>query len=347
MSGSGASGGRIWYLEWLRLFACLAVVLIHCFTTLLDNATVADVGVPRALGWTELLVVLCRWAVPVFLMITGALLLDPGREVGWPRVRAYFTRIAAVLLTFGTLFALMELVFELRSFTPAIIPTSVMNVLQGRSWAHLWYLYDLLGVYLLLPLLRPFVAGAGRRDLERMLLILFLFSLVVPTVNSALGLSLDTLVWLGSSVFYVLLGWYLRSYDVSSGPACALGAVGTVVTAGIAAFGILSNGSYLSWAWSPSSPLVSAQAVAVFLVARSRLDSPMRPGGFPATVASLSFALYVVHPVFANLLYKVLDWAAAPLPPLVFELATFVVVLVPSLALAELVRRLPLIGRCL
>lgn len=347
MSDSAVPRGRIWYLEWLRLFACLAVVLIHCFTTLLDNATVAEVGVPRALGWTELLVILCRWAVPVFLMITGALLLDPTREVGWPKVRVYFLRIAAVLLAFGTVFALMELAFETKSFIPAMIPTSLMSVLQGRSWAHLWYLYDLLGIYLLLPLLRSFAASAGRRDLERMLLVLFLFALVVPTVNSALGLSLDTLVWLGSSVFYVLLGWYLRSCDVPVVPACALGAAGTIAAAGIAALGILSSGLYLSWAWSPSSPLVAAQAVAVFLIAKSRADVPMRPGGLPATVASLSFALYVVHPVFANLLYKVLGWASAPLPPLVFELATFAGVLLPSLALAALAKRLPVIGRCL
>lgn len=347
MSDSVISRSRIWYLEWLRLFACIAVVLIHCFATLLDNATVAEIGIPRALGWTEFLVILCRWAVPVFLMITGALLLDPARKVDWRKVRAYCIRISVVLLTFGTAFALMELVFEARALAPTMILTSVMNVLQGHSWAHLWYLYDLLGVYLLLPLLRPFVMSAGRRDLERMLLVLLIFALIVPTVNSALGIALDTLMWLGSSVFYVLLGWYLRSFDVPASSACILGAVGTIVVAGIAAFGVLSNGSYLSWAWSPSSPFVAAQAAAVFLIAKVRFDSPMRAGGLPATVASLSFALYVVHPVFANLLYKVFDWAVAPLPPLVFELVTFAAVFVPSLALAALVRRLPLIGRYL
>lgn len=215
--------GKIWYLEWLRAFACLAVVLIHSFTTLLDNATVAEVGVSRALAWTEVLVVFCRWAVPVFLMVTGALLLDPSREVGWGKVRRYVLRVVAVLLTFGVAYALMEIVFDSRSFEPSMIPAAVLNVLQGRGWAHFWYLYDLLGVYLLLPLLHPFASASSERDLRAMLVVLFAFSLAVPTVNAASGLELEPLIWFGSSVFYVLLGRYLSSCESPVAPVAIAG----------------------------------------------------------------------------------------------------------------------------
>ena len=143
MMGAAAApinpSSRVWYLDWLRAFACLAVVLIHCFATLLDNSTVGEVGVGRALAWTEILVICCRWAVPVFLMITGSLLLDPGRNVTWPKVRGYVGRIAGVLLTFGTLFALIEIVFDARSFNVLMLPQALLRVLQGQGWAHLWY----------------------------------------------------------------------------------------------------------------------------------------------------------------------------------------------------------------
>lgn len=223
--------GKIWYLEWLRVFACLAVVLIHSFATLLDNSSVAEVGMPRALVWTEILVVFCRWAVPVFLMVTGALLLDPSREIGWRKVGRYVSRVVAVLLTFGFMYALMEIVFNSRSLKASMIPIAILNVLQGRGWNHFWYLYDLLGVYLLLPLLRSFASIASERDLRAMLAVLFAFSLTLPTVNAASGLELESLIWLGASVFYVLLGYYLNSYEVPTAPVVIAGVASVAVQA--------------------------------------------------------------------------------------------------------------------
>lgn len=337
--------GKLWWVEWLRVFGCVAVVLIHCFATLLDNATVAEIGLTRAFVWTEVLVICCRWAVPAFLMVTGALLLDPAHEIGLPKVRGYVGRMAGVLLTFGTLFALMELVFDARSFSLAMLPEALLDVLQGRGWAHMWYIYDLLGVYLLLPVLRAFSAGSDERSYDIVLCVLFMLSLVVPTVNAATGLSLDTLVWLGSSVFYVLLGWRLRSRPLPLTPSVLAGAAGTVAGALVAGGGIAVLGSYCSWAWVSSSPLVALQAASVFTLAQGLLDRPMKEGGPAMLVASLSFGIYVLHPVVANLLYKALGWASVPLPPVAFEFVTFAIVFGGGLVLAACAKRLPVVGR--
>lgn len=64
-------------------------------------------------------------------------------------------------------------------------------------------------------------------------------------------------------------------------------------------------------------------------------------------IAACSFAVYVVHPVFANLLYKALGWAFVPLPPVLFEVATYLAILLPSLALSFVLKKTPLIGRIL
>lgn len=226
-----SSGKRVWYLDWLRVFACLSVVLIHCLTTYMDNVSMSELGVGRAVAWTELHVMLTRWAVPAFFIITGAILLDPQKEVGWRKVGGYALRMFGVLLSFGTLFSLMELVFVAGGVHLEMIPQAVANVLQGRSWAHLWYLYDLIGIYLLLPLLRGFVSSSERKGMETLLAILFAFSVVLPTINDAFGLSLETFVWLGFPVFYVLLGWYLRKYEVPLLETVALGAAGLVSSA--------------------------------------------------------------------------------------------------------------------
>ena len=341
------TGNRVWYLDWLRAFACLAVVLIHCLTIYLDNTSVAEVGEVRAIVWTEIHVVFARWAVPVFLMITGALLLDPNRNIGWVKVRGYVARMAVVLVVFGTFFALMELVFSQGSFKVSMIAAAVVKVFQGESWSHLWYLYDLIGIYLLLPILRAFVARCGERDYWIALGILFVCSLVLPTINSAIGLSLETFVWLGFSVFYVLLGWYLRAFDVSIRIMVPLGIACLVAVVVVAGGGVVMTGGYQRWSWEPASPFIAIWATALFVAAKRFVDRPLRKGGVFETLASLSFAVYLLHPVFANLLYKALDWGPKILPPGLFEIVTYAVVLFGALAAALVVKRLPLIGRCL
>lgn len=255
--------GRVWCFDWLRVSGCVAVVLIHCFATLLDNAPIGEVGVGRALAWTEILVIGCRWAVPVFFMITGALLLDPTRELGLQKVRRYVGRMAGVLLTFGTLYALMELVFDARSLSAGMIPEAILDVLQGRGWAHMWYLYDLVGIYLLLPILRAFAASSDERAYDAVLCVLFAFSLCVATVNAATGVCLETFVWIGSSAFYVLLRWRLRIRPLPLRKIAIVGVFGTLTSAFIAGWGIVVADRYLSWAWAPASPFVALQAAAV------------------------------------------------------------------------------------
>ena len=339
---------RIWFLDWIRVFGCLAVVLLHCLVSLSNNMPMEELGVTRALVWTEVMVFLTRWAVPAFLMITGALLLDPNRSIGKRKLRSYVARIGTVLLVFGTAFSLMEYIYTERTLNVQMILASLMDLIQGKGWGHLWYLFDLLGIYLLLPMFRAFIARHDdRKSLELLLKVLFMLTLVVPTVNRAFDLSIDTLIWLNSSAFYVFLGWYLMRYEVPLTPVVAFGTLGISIAAFIAAVGILVCGSYLSWAWETSSPLIAPWAAMVFVLAKKRANRPMKSGGLAITLSTLSFAIYVLHPVIVNFMYKILDLTPDFLPPIVFEASAFAVVVLLSMFASMIARRLPVIGKCL
>ena len=341
------TAGKVWYLEWLRLAACLAVVLTHCFVTLLDNATIDEVGVLRSLCWTELLVVACRWAVPVFLMVTGALLLNPRKEIDAKKLSGYFFRILIVLLSFGTAYALIEIIFNAKALEWTMIPMAIARVLQEKSWAHLWYLYDLLGIYLVLPLLRSFVAERSQKEMRNFLIALFIFSLIVPTINSATGLEIKSLIWLGSSVFYVLLGWYLSAFDHHFSAFARLGILSLLAEIVLAAWGVCDLRTYLYWVWSPSSPFVACWASTLFLFFKGNVDRPMRVGRLAESVTKHSFAIYLVHPIFANLLYKGLGWTPSMLPAGIFELVSFFLIFTLSYLLSIILKRIPVLRRYL
>ena len=56
----------------------------------------------------------------------------------------------------------------------------------GPPWYHLWYLYMLIGLYLLTPIYRIFVKNAEEKDIRYLLILFFLFGLVLPFLKKVL-----------------------------------------------------------------------------------------------------------------------------------------------------------------
>lgn len=74
-------------------------------------------------------------------------------SITYKQAMKYFVRMALLLVMFGTVFAWMELVFTTHRFSIAMIGQGLVNMFAGETWKHLWYLYMLLGIYLILPAL--------------------------------------------------------------------------------------------------------------------------------------------------------------------------------------------------
>jgi len=75
---------RIMAFSWIRVLGCLAIVILH-------TANVAEILYRDQISYANrtitMGVVYCMmWAVPSFLMVTGALLLDPEREISLKKI---------------------------------------------------------------------------------------------------------------------------------------------------------------------------------------------------------------------------------------------------------------------
>ncbi|MDY5272483.1 MAG: acyltransferase [Tractidigestivibacter sp.] len=204
--------------EWARGFAAAMVVLLHVTQGIMANYPISVIGKSRAIVWTVTQFLLTRWAVPVFLMIPGALLLNPEKQTSWKDVWRYERRVALVLAAFGYIFCLMEQYAGTRQLSPELFGISALNLLSGRSWSHLWYLYAMMGIYVLLPMVKAYASSVGPEDLRIFLIILFVLTVCIPSLNSALSTAIDTLIWLPSYLFYFLLGYYAFNYIDSTPP---------------------------------------------------------------------------------------------------------------------------------
>lgn len=330
------------WFEWARALGALAVVALHAM-----RATELAPGLAAAhpsLFWVEGIVQipLARWAVPVFFMMSGALILDPGREMPLRKVGRYIWRMAFILLTVGFAFCLMETVAKnpgptgAYALTPPMVGTAFLHLLQGKSWDHLWYLYALMGLYLLTPVLRPFVRDASRRELGLAVLLAWVLLALVPAANLVLGVRLYRFVTLDASVAYYLAGYYAYNY---------LELDWRVVAVGLASLALaclpnaLSLGSLAGVLSLPQYGVIMPYALLVFLLLRRALDVPIERHPVVRALARDSFGIYLIHPLFGHLAIWFLDCQVLYVPAL--QAGIFAVGVLGSVVLTRALRLLP------
>lgn len=282
------------FLDVLRWTAAAMVIMLHVVSGI---STLPDIQMTRRqLDIYYTIKALMTTGVPLFLMISGSLLLNPDKPISVRRIfDHYLRRVLLSLLLFGTVFAIMELVMTENSFSPYVIWKGFLNMVSGKSWAHMWYLYELAGLYLATPLLKAAITCGGVRLLRYGVLLGFLFSSLIPFIKQTAGFELGiTYPFSGIYLLYYVSGYYLLRY-VKGSPRLYL------FLSAAAAAAITADTMFLKlFRISYDSPLIVLLAAGLFLsAANSRVRIP-----WMSHHRNLCFGIYLLHPVFLNLFYK-------------------------------------------
>ena len=298
---NGLSGPRKQFLDVLRVLATCAVVLMHVLTGATD-VTDASI-VPEYRSLLRSVMDLVTWCVPIFLLISGYLFLNPERTLTYPvMIKKYCRRIALAILLFGVPYAASELVVAERTFRIRMIPEALKMTLMGHTWSHMWYLYLILFLYLITPLLKKVLRVLPVWGVAAVMAVIFLGSSVAPFLNKVLDVnSIPVLPDGGVYFLYYLCGYFfaVREVCVDKGrnvwltAAVAVLALGMILSRTLAGFSIQMAYNY---------PFTVLLAVLLFAAGWNgsikKYRIPWQEAG------ALSFAVYLVHPVYVNLLYK-------------------------------------------
>lgn len=313
---------EVW-IEKLRALAAVAVVLIHVVQGTFVNGTE---GVPlyRCLFDTSLLMSITAWAVPVFVMISGYLLLNPEKDLPVKKVKKYIGKILLILVTLGLGFCLIESFLSYRSKGLwIVVKDAVVNLISGRSWAHMWYLYMLLGLYVLTPVLRAFVKEATEETARFVMVSLFVLTIVVPTVNRIFGSSV-TNFYLSPFpyVFYYLFGHYVTKLRISERSGYITGGIAFTVCVLLSALDIQAK----HWIFDYDNVFLALLSMCIFFVAYQKKERPIRNERLAKMVhyvSGASFCIYLLHPLFLNVLNKGLGVMVTRFPVVLGELLFF------------------------
>ena len=353
---NGLSRPRKQFLDVLRVLATCAVVLMHVLTGATDVTDASIVPEYRSLLLSVMDLV--TWCVPIFLLISGYLFLNPERTLTYPvMIKKYCRRIALAILLFGVPYAASELVVAERTFRIRMIPEALKMTLTGHTWSHMWYLYLILFLYLITPLLKKVLRVLPVWGVGTVMAVIFLGSSVAPFLNKVLDVnSIPVLPDGGVYFLYYLCGYFfaVREVCVDKGrnvwltAAVAVLALGMILSRTLAGFSIQMAYNY---------PFTVLLAVLLFAAGWNRSIKKHRIPWQEA--GALSFAVYLVHPVYVNLLYKfvkitpftVLEQCgvqsvAAGQAVLILLLAAFcLVVLALATATAWVLRKIPVLRK--
>lgn len=176
------------------------------------------VGTPywtAALAWASF----SHAGVPLFLMASGALLLDPARDLSLKKLYTRnFLRLLTALLFWASCCQVLQLALDGDLTLPALVH-GAKKVLLFRHEGPLYYLHIMLLVYAFLPCTRLIVRHGTRQELEYCLLLWFALGIVFPTVKPfwpftlLRGIPLKWQMNLAyASIGYTLWGRYLTAY---------------------------------------------------------------------------------------------------------------------------------------
>ncbi|MDR3693597.1 acyltransferase family protein [Mucilaginibacter sp.] len=200
-------------IDWisnLRLIALYAVIILHCSSPLLG-----DYGkVPMADWWSaDFLNALTRFAVPAFVMITGALLLPREYEIG-SFLKKRLSRVVIPFIFWSLVYVWYSWYNEEITFGGDVWADirQVLHLLKTGSAYHLWYVYMLIGLYFFIPVIGKFVRNASEKELVYFLAVWFGVMLITQPYLMRYNPSVDMHYFAGFAG-YLVFGYYLANKD--------------------------------------------------------------------------------------------------------------------------------------
>ncbi len=139
---------RNYSMDILRILAILIVILFHVSYPFWDNAFSSN-------QWIKALFpdAISRWGVPVFVMISGAFMLqkEVSLKVLWTK---YIKRLAILLVCWNVIYHIPD--FKSMSFS---VKEIIAIFFSSGDGYHLWFLYMLISIYVIIPILKRIVDG--------------------------------------------------------------------------------------------------------------------------------------------------------------------------------------------
>ena len=364
---------RIIYLDFLKVIAIFLMVANHC----VDNVTPAERALPWYNLWGSVYNSFTRPAIPLFMMVTGILLLPTKMDMG----SFYKKRLSRVLIPFLVWSVLYNLfpwftgllncdpetihVFFKWADTSQAFGDALRNILMipfnfSAFAVQMWYVYLLIGIYLYIPVFSAWVEKSDKRS-QRIFLAIWAVSLFVPYLRNYLTENLfGECSWNEFGLFYyfagfsgyMLLGYHLVKYplQMSKVSKYALAAIAFAIGYAVTLIGFKNatavegqSEAMVELFFTYCSPNVALMTFAIFLIGKDLRFENKRVNRFISQFSICTFGIWMCHYFFVGPVF--LLFKSCEMPVLLKVFLENILVLLASFALVYLVRSTGTFGK--
>ena len=339
---------NIGWIDALRITACVTVVFAHCC-----DPFVAQFDANRGMFLTGVFLgSLTRPCVPLFVMMTAVLLLPIKQDnnygefcrkrIGRLLTPLFFWSIALPLLAFCYFTYInpdtANLQLSADEYTASNLITRLYTFIFNFNFdtIPLWYLYMLIGLYLIMPIINAWLVNAERKEIRQLLriwgvtLLLPYIKMVAPALGykgnyGHMGILGEcdwnvygTFYYVSGFIGYMILAYYLKKYPLQwnwkkMAAICipmflagyAITSVGYIITNNH----YPGNYAYLEILWYFTGINVFMMTFPVFVVIQ-KINA--KPRQWMQKAASLTFGVYLCHFTFTFVSYDLYDTPTLP-----------------------------------
>lgn len=175
----------------LRIVSSIAIVALHVSASYLDSSTNANVfgkAYTYGLFWSSFYNVFSRFAVPCFIMLAGAFALSEAKNKNYADYYIkVFRKIYIPTFIFSALYVAYSILLVVLSNAiggSENILAPISDAIRGVPFSHLWYLYMMIGVYLLVPVIIRIRESVSRKN--------YIIAATILMIASSIGFMFST-----------------------------------------------------------------------------------------------------------------------------------------------------------
>ncbi|MBQ7715328.1 MAG: acyltransferase family protein [Clostridia bacterium] len=294
---------RVVYLDILRIIGSFAIIFLHLSA---QNWDTVDVN-SRAWSAFNAYDGALRWAIPVFAMISGALFL--GRDITTEKLYKKHVLKIVMVFMFWSLFYALYRTFVLGEITD--LRTFATSFVRGHY--HMWFLYMIAGLYIMIPILRKVAKDV--KCARYFVILAFVFAFTLPFILDVVSLISPTVTSLAREVInyasinlvlgytgFFMLGYLLNRRDIKKSSAAIIYLLGIVAVL----FTVFGSQYVSVKRQSPSSIFyyytrlnAALPAIAAFVFAKRHLNFRLNSSkgyGALAFISKCTLGIYLIHP---------------------------------------------------
>ncbi len=293
----------------IRIIAIFMVVAIH------SHVAPLAVNKGSAMWYVVMsLQVICLVAVPLFFMVSGALLLSDEKETDISTLyKKRLPKQAIPFIVWSVFYVIARIVMGKISFSIS----AFTSLLYEPAYYQFWFMYTLLAIYLLLPILQTLIKNCDKKKTEYILILWAIFSVLLPVISRFVkGFDISDhvdLILCEGYIGYFIFGYYLNKYKTNIKNATAvliwlIGALSTVVCA-VIEYRVthklnLTYEGFVYQAYMVPGTVVSATGAFLFL-SNKKYNFSEKVNGIITKVAVLSVGVYYIHMLVLTVIEKI------------------------------------------